>query len=70
MPNMDRGIGTIRGGGHPSRRPLRTRGLLRVSGILLWQKAFPLILRRRHQFRRRLEGCDLGITFPQHVGNL
>jgi hypothetical protein len=37
---------------------------------VLWQKAFPLILRRRHLFRRRLEGCDLGMTVSQNVGNL
>ena len=33
--------------------------------MLLGQRSFPLILRRRRLFRRRLEGCDLGMTLSQ-----
>ena len=62
-------------GGRPSRRPLRKRGLLRTSGKLPdHRNIYPLSLRRRHLFRRRLEGCPLGRQLnlrssPKRVGD-
>ena len=49
--------------GHPSRRRLERRRLLRVSGDVLGSvRQFPLTLSRPHHLSGRVEGCPLGET--------